>query len=258
MIVIIPAAGEGKRLANIQPGVPKALKKVGGKPMLYYTIDTILRSFEPIESVKVVLSPNAVDSFDTLFLSSFVQLGNLGVVCQPDAYGTGNAVWRVIESVGRAYDGPILIMYPDVLVDLNIDQFISKGNAVMTKPRDGSGSCVYRCPSDTNRVISVSEKPRYGMPNVDEKLGDWYYVENAMHLYIALKCLGGLTWEGYQDVYKPQRSGKEFSLTQGIDALMRCGMYFRGVRVDDYCSLGNPEGFGKAEEWLKRVQEQTG
>jgi len=253
MIVIIPAAGEGKRLADIQPGVPKALKKVAGKPMLYYTIDTILRSFEPIEAVIVVLSPSAVDSFDILFLSSFVKLGNLSIVCQPEPYGTGDAVWRALESLGHAYDGSVLIMYPDVLTNLSIDEFISAGNAVMTKPRGETDSCVYRCPSEPDRVVSVSEKPRRQMGNVKEKLGDWCFVVNAMYLYIACKCLAGLTWEGYEGVVKPEKIRQEFSLTQAIDALMRCGLYFRGVYVEHYHGMGNPEAFRKTEEYLKSV-----
>ena len=255
MIVIIPAAGEGKRLAEIQPGVPKALKQINGQAMIYYTLAKLAElpaSGLASEATLIVVS----GKYETLFYPFVAfELYDAIVRCviQPGAYGTGDAVWRALDYLGGTYDGPVLIMYPDVLTNSNLYEFISRGNAVMTKPRDGNGSCVYRCPSELERVISVSEKPRIGMGNVYEKLGDWYYVENAMYLYIALKCLGGLTWTGYQGVRvsAPQKSAKEFSLTQGIDALMRCGIPFRGVRVDDYCSLGNPEGFNKAEEWLK-------
>jgi dTDP-glucose pyrophosphorylase len=254
MIAIIPAAGEGKRLAEIQPGVPKALKKIGGKPMICHTLNKIFQMEIKADDIYIVINPNDALLFQAMLQKDIIYWG-LKFVEQPMALGTGDAVMRVLGSLPTPYHASVLVMYPDVLVDLNVWDFIKRGNAVMTKPRGESGSCVYRSPSDPDRIISVSEKPRNSMGNVNEKLGDWYFVENAMYLYVACMCLSGLTWEGYDKVIKPEKTNQEFSLTQAIDALMRCGMHFRGVHVENYYGMGNPEAFAKAEDYLSNVQK---
>lgn len=256
MIVIIPAAGEGKRLADIQPGVPKALKIIGGKRMIEYALAKLT---DPIGGASADRIYIVVNHNDALFFHAALRYheiwAKISFVTQPKPMGTGDAVMRALESIPEPYHASALIMYPDVLVDMSVWDFIKHGNAVMTKPRGDSGSCVYRCPSETDRVVSVSEEPRMAMGRADEKLGDWYFVENAMYLYVACKCLAGLTWVGYEGVVKPEKTIQEFSLTQAIDALMRCGMYFRGVYVEDYHGMGNPEAFRKTEEYLKSVPE---
>lgn len=258
MIVIIPAAGEGKRLADVQPGIPKALKRIGGKPMICHTLEKTRGWWDRTHTIIIVVRPRDAAYFKALLQYDIVYW-RPKFIEQPDSYGTGDAVWRALESVSRLSEQPCLVMYPDILLDLSIEDFIFdvdiSTNTVMTKPRDGSGSCVYRCPSEPDRVISVSEKPRNSMGNVGEKLGDWYFVTNAMYLYLACKCLAGLSWEGYEGVVKPEKTNREFSLTQAIDALMRCGLPFRGVRVENYYGMGNPEAFARAEEYLKSVAE---
>ena len=101
---IIPAAGKGKRLAKISGDIPKAMCRVGDRPMLDIVLENL--SFIPDEGIYIVVG-----------CGKEVILEHLGdrytYVWQQEQLGTGHAV-RVCEEHFRDFDGCVLVTFGDM------------------------------------------------------------------------------------------------------------------------------------------------
>lgn len=102
MKAIVLAAGKGKRLDSDKHGIPKAMRKVAGKPMLFYVLDKLTFCDEIVivvgyEKGQII---NALDSEYTF-------------VDQKKMLGTGHAAAVAEEAIGD-YEGPVLVALGDM------------------------------------------------------------------------------------------------------------------------------------------------
>lgn len=102
MKAIILAAGKGRRLDSDKHGIPKAMRKVAGKPMLNYVTEKL--SF--CDEIIIVVGYKKMQIIDTLGDAyTYVE--------QKKMLGTGHAT-AVTEGVLADYKGPVLIAFGDM------------------------------------------------------------------------------------------------------------------------------------------------
>ena len=101
---IIPAAGKGKRLQKISGDLPKAMFRVGNRPMLEIVLDNI--DFIDQENVYIVVGcgkEKIIEHFGS----------NYHYTEQKEQLGTGHAVMTCAEAF-RGFDGSILVTFGDM------------------------------------------------------------------------------------------------------------------------------------------------
>ncbi len=110
MKAIIPMAGKGTRLRPLTHSTPKALLRVGAKPILGHIIDNLKQI--GVDHLVIIISAEADDIPDYI-RSTYPGLG-LDVVIQKQKLGLGHAV-SLTEPCAR--DSSIIIMYGDTIID---------------------------------------------------------------------------------------------------------------------------------------------
>ena len=101
---IIPAAGKGKRLQKISGDLPKAMFRVGNRPMLEIVLDNI--DFIDQENVYIVVGcgkEKIIEHFGS----------NYHYAEQKEQLGTGHAVMTCAEAF-RGFDGSVLVTFGDM------------------------------------------------------------------------------------------------------------------------------------------------
>ena len=101
---IIPAAGKGKRLQKISGDLPKAMFRVGNRPMLEIVLDNI--GFIDQENVYIVVGcgkEKIIEHFGS----------NYHYTEQKEQLGTGHAVMTCAEAF-RGFDGSVLVTFGDM------------------------------------------------------------------------------------------------------------------------------------------------
>ena len=101
---IIPAAGKGTRLAAISGDLPKAMFRVGDRPMLEIVLENI--RFIDDENIYIVVG------YGKERITEYFG-GRFGYAEQTEQLGTGHAVMTCAEAF-RDFDGSVLITFGDM------------------------------------------------------------------------------------------------------------------------------------------------
>ncbi len=140
-------------------------------------------------------------------------------MCEFPVGGFGDAVLRTEPYVRDEF----LVIAADTLVyDLNIKLMITN-SFLVTEVEDPRPYGVVIADKD-GRVIDVEEKPK--VPNSNLIIVPYYYFDKR--IFQALKEV---------------RFQKELQLTDGIKNLIRKGVNFRAIKVNNVYDLGNFEGY---------------
>jgi UTP--glucose-1-phosphate uridylyltransferase len=119
---VIPAAGMGTRVQHLNQGLPKEMLPIGGRPMISYAIEEAACC--GVEEVYIVINKRKDALRGYLESGDFagqIRLGDekqglslprLQLVDQPQALGSGEAIFRVKELVG---EGPFALLMPDFI-----------------------------------------------------------------------------------------------------------------------------------------------
>ena len=102
LAVIVLAAGQGKRMHST---LPKVLPPVAGRPMLSYVL-VVAESLDP-DTIIVVVGHEREQVRD--FLNTRRQ-PLLQVVEQPTQQGTGDAILKTTEAIGKNIDKVLFLM----------------------------------------------------------------------------------------------------------------------------------------------------
>ena len=101
---IVPAAGKGKRLQKVSGDIPKAMFKVGDRPMIDFVMDNI--SFIDEENIYIV-----VGCGKEMIMTHFGD--RYHCVEQKQQLGTGHAVRECAEAFAD-FDGSVLVTFGDM------------------------------------------------------------------------------------------------------------------------------------------------
>ena len=238
--VIILAAGEGKRLGG---ETQKVVKKLLGKPMLLYLMDTVKKI--PPEKIVVVVGHKKEEVFE--------QLKNEDVIYaeQKEPKGTGDAV-LVTEPIFKNYSGNILILYGDM-------PFITLEtiNALFNTQIKNDAVCtiltgIVEDPTGYGRIIRdengevkaiVEELNATEEEKKIKEINCGIYIFKSEFLFPALKKL------------KPDPIKGEYYLTDVIKILKDEGRKistYTTKLIEETIGINTPEDLKKAEKFLTK------
>lgn len=181
---VILASGQGVKMRPFTYEVPKPLIPVHGQPLLEHTI--VLLKTHGFREIIITVS-HLADKIEQYFGDGSKFGVRLQYVREKQPAGTGMSLWRTKE---KLYSSPFLLVYGDVLLDLDITELKAAHQANKTAAAtialasvidpSAYGSVRLR----GTRVVDFSEKPA-GAPGtshlvfagcalVEQRVFDWF------------------------------------------------------------------------------------
>jgi len=156
---VILASGEGVKMRPFTYEIPKPLIPVNGRPLLEYTID-LLRQHE-IKNIIITVS-HLGDRIQEHFGDGSKFGVSIQYVHEEKPTGTGGALMSTQKYLD---DAPFLMFYGDVLLDLDVTEFLqahqnvkaATGTITLTSVADPSAYGAVKLRG--TRVVEFSEKP---------------------------------------------------------------------------------------------------
>ncbi|HEY3251531.1 MAG TPA: sugar phosphate nucleotidyltransferase [Ignavibacteria bacterium] len=201
--VVILAAGLGKRMKN--PGRPKVMFEILGKPMIEYVVDLAFK----VNADKVVSIVGHHRELVIDFLNAKFQGKNIEYAIQDEQLGTGHAVMQT-EEILKDFDGEILILSGDVpllkfeTVQKLIDEHFSNNNAatlLTTVFNDANGYGRIVRDEKGKFVKIVEDKDASEEEKKINEINPAIYIVNSKVLFDSLKKIS------------PNNQQKEYYLT---------------------------------------------
>ena len=212
MRVIIPVAGEGRRLRPHTFTTPKCLLPIAGKPILGHIIDQ-LHDLD-ISEIIFITGPNGRNIEEYIkrnysFRTSFIEQARL--------YGLGYAIHIGITKT----DEDLLVVLGDTIVELDWKGLISTGKnrLVVKEVADPRAFGVVETRGD--RIVALVEKPQN--PPTNLAVVGVYYIKDAGRLK---ECTTEV-------INKGVTTHGEIQLTDAFELLLQ-----RGVELYTYPTLG--------------------
>lgn len=247
MKVIIPVAGFGTRLRPHTLHNPKVLLNVGGKPMIHYIIDQLIKDKIATSIILVTgfLGDKIKDYLNKTFDFKF------DYVEQAEAKGLGHAVYCA-KSVFKNKNDETLIILGDTLFDVDLKKMLKNDNSVI-------GVKVVEDPrrfgvvekDKENFITKFVEKP--ASKNVspsNEAIVGLYYLKNSKKLFGSLQYImeNNITGKG------------EFQLTDALENMINNNEKMTTFNVDGWLDCGKPETLLETNRYLlqKRSKKTSG
>jgi len=237
MKVIIPVAGFGTRLRPHTLHNPKVLLNVGGKPMIYYIIDQLIKDKIATSIILVTgfLGDKIKDYLDNTFKFKF------DYVEQAEAKGLGHAVYCA-KSIFKEKNDETLIILGDTLFDVDLKKMTKTGNSVI-------GVKVVEDP----RRFGVVEKNKNGfitrfvekpanakVSSSNEAIVGLYYLKNSKSLFKSLEY-----------IMENNIKGKgEFQLTDALENMINNEEKMKTYYIDGWLDCGKPETLLETNRYL--------
>ncbi len=243
MKVIIPVAGFGTRLRPHTLTKPKVLLNVGGKPMIHYIIEQLVKEKIATSIVMVTgfLGDMIKEYLDDTFRFKFTY------VTQEEPKGLGHAVYCAKESFLK--NDETLIILGDTLFDVDLRKLIDNKHSVIGVKK-----------VDDPRRFGVVEKTKSGMitrfvekpasakvsPS-NEAIVGLYYLKNSDSLFTSLEHVmdNNITVKG------------EFQLTDALEHMLSCGEKMTTYNVDGWLDCGKPETLLETNRYILSKSKKT-
>ena len=241
---LVLAAGEGTRLQPLTLTCPKPMLPVNGQPVLESTIELLAQ--HGIRDIAINLHHCPAAIVDHLGDGSQWDV-RIAYSYEDPVCGTAGAV-RKLASFLR--DGPFLVVYGDVLTDLDLGRLLAYHEEVKARdPRVAATMSLYRAPNplevglvqltENGRVTRFLEKPVPG-----EVFGN---LANAGILVAEPDIIDHIPPDTYFDF------GQHL-----FPALLRAGVALYGWVIPEgtyLIDIGTPEKYARAQsEWPRRRQ----
>ncbi|MEO6695819.1 MAG: sugar phosphate nucleotidyltransferase [Ignavibacteria bacterium] len=225
MKVIIPVAGFGTRLRPHTLTNPKVLLNVGGKPMIHYIIEQLIK--DKIASSIILVTGFLGDKIKEYLNDTFKF--KFDYVEQEEAKGLGHAVSCASPFFADKND-EVLIILGDTLFDVDLKKMVngklsSIGVKMVEDPRRFGV-----VEKDKNNIITkFIEKPASKeISGSNEAIVGLYYIKNSEKLFQSLSYImdNKITGKGeYQltDALENMISNKEKMTTFYVEGWLDCG-----------------------------------
>lgn len=237
MKVIIPVAGFGTRLRPHTLHNPKVLLNVGGKPMIHYIIEQLIKDRIATSIILITgfLGDKIKDYLDNTFDFKF------DYVEQAEAKGLGHAVYCA-KSVFKNKNDETLIILGDTLFDVDLKKMVSGkdsviGVKVVEDPRrfgvvekDKDGYITRFVEKPASKEVSPSNEAIVGL----------YYLKNSKSLFGSLEYImkNNITVKG------------EFQLTDALENMISKNERMRTFYVNGWLDCGKPETLLETNRYL--------
>lgn len=236
MKVVIPVAGEGRRLRPHTNTVPKPLLEVAGKPILTHIMDPLL-SLDIDEVIFVIgylggqIKEYVSENYS--FKSSFVN--------QDKLLGLGYAVSLALDNIEKS---DVLIILGDTIAECDLAAFTTKSDYVLGVKQVDDPKRFGIADVDINDgiVTKLVEKPKDPLGNL-ALIGLYYFKEIAL-----------LKSELAKLIESDKKTSGEIQLTDALQGMIECGTKFRASEVESWHDCGKKETILKSNKhFLKSV-----
>lgn len=236
MKVVIPVAGEGRRLRPHTNTVPKPLLEVAGKPILTHIMDPLL-SLDIDEVIFVIgylggqIKEYVSENYS--FKSSFVN--------QDKLLGLGYAVSLALDNIEKS---DVLIILGDTIAECDLAVFTTKSDYVLGVKQVDDPKRFGIADVDINDgiVTKLVEKPKDPPGNL-ALIGLYYFKEIAL-----------LKSELAKLIESDKKTSGEIQLTDALQGMIECGTKFRASEVESWHDCGKKETILKSNKhFLKSV-----
>lgn len=246
MKVIIPVAGFGTRLRPHTLHNPKVLLNVGGKPMIHYIINQLIkdRIASSIILVTGFLGDKIKDYLDSTFDFKF------DYAEQAEAKGLGHAVYCA-KSVFNDKNDEVLIILGDTLFDVDLKKMVRNNNSVIGVKTVDDPRRFGVVETDKNGFISrFVEKPASSEVSTSkEAIVGLYYLKNSAKLFSSLEYImnNKITVKG------------EFQLTDALENMINNKEKMKTYYIDGWLDCGKPETLLETNRYLlsKSLKNKT-
>jgi glucose-1-phosphate thymidylyltransferase len=241
---IVLAGGTGSRLWPITTSVSKQLLPVYDKPMIYYSISTLMLA--GIREILIITTPSDQESFQKLLGDG----SNFGIsftyAVQPKPEGLAQAL--IIGEEFLKGDSCLLILGDNIFHGAGLGNELSR-----SLPKSGAHIFTYKVsnPSEygvleldlNNNPISITEKPKNYISDL-AVTGLYYFDGDASMLAKTVKpsSRGELEITALIDIYLKRQNLTFTPLTRGTAWL----------------DTGNPDSLNDAAAYIRIIEERTG
>lgn len=237
MKVIIPVAGFGTRLRPHTLHNPKVLLNVGGKPMIHYIIDQLLKDKIATSIILVTgfLGDKIKEYLDNAFKFKF------DYVEQTEAKGLGHAVYCA-KSAFKNKNDETLIILGDTLFDVDLKKMVrSRDSVIGVKVVEDPRRFGVVEKNSTGFISKFIEKPKDKTVSVsNEAIVGLYYLKNSSSLFKSLEY-----------IMKNNIKGKgEFQLTDALENMISNKEKMKTFYVDGWLDCGKPETLLETNRYL--------
>ena len=232
MKVIIPVAGEGKRLRPFTITKPKPLLPVAGKPMLDHIMDKIL----PLNPSEVTFITGHLKEMIEEHVQSYNDRTKIRCIEQKELIGAAGAVWLSRDS----FDEDVLIDFGDTLfdTDLNVIQDYQNADGIIwTLEVDDPSRFGVLVPDENDYATRIVEKPKEYVSNL-ANIG-LYYIKNT-----------ALFSEAIEHGIKNKQEGREVYVADALQYMIEKGAKLKLVPCPGWFDCGTPEALLDANETL--------
>src|SRR5215471_18486316 len=144
MKAIILAAGQGSRLKEVEPDVPKCMVRIGGKPVLERTIEWMNQL--GINDIIVTVNKNNSDYISNYFGSS------IRYAVEETPKGTAGGVINVWR--GAVLSEPIIVWHGDNVSNCNLIRMIEFHNRTRA---DGTIAVCWRADAQPSSIVEWNQ-----------------------------------------------------------------------------------------------------
>ncbi len=224
MKVIIPVAGFGTRLRPHTLTKPKVLLNVGGKPMIHYIVEQLIKDRLATSIILITgfLGDMIKDYLDTAFDFPFTY------IVQDEPKGLGHAVYCAKECFPK--NDEALIILGDTLFDVDLKKLVDNTHSVIgVKKVDDPRRFGVVEKDNAGMITRFVEKPASAKVSAsNEAIVGLYYLKNSGSLFSSLEHVmdSNITVKGefqLTDALEHMISGKEKMTTYYVDGWLDCG-----------------------------------
>jgi glucose-1-phosphate thymidylyltransferase len=228
---VIPCAGEGRRLKPHTHTTPKVLLNVAGKPIIGHIMDRLV-DVKPDEVFIIVGSQG--EQIEE-YLTKNYKL-NFKFIEQKDPKGLGDAVSRVTDQFIQD-PSPILILLGDTILDINLQEIISKENYLGTKAVDDPRRFGVVETRD-GYVTKITEKPLDPKSNL--AIVGIYYFNQSAPLFESLRKI----------IQEDRKTRGEYQLSDALQEMIEAGVKIKTYPVEYWLDCGTPEALIATNRYL--------
>jgi glucose-1-phosphate thymidylyltransferase len=224
MKVIIPVAGEGKRLRPFTFTKPKPLIPVAGKPMLDHIMEQIL----PLKPTEVTfITGHLKEMIEEFVHKSYGAQTRVRCIEQKELIGAAGAVWLSRDS----FDEDVLIDFGDTIFDTDLNVIAQHQDAdgiIWVLEVDDPSRFGVLVPDESRYATRIVEKPKEYVSNL-ANIG-LYYIKNTKLFDEALK-----------QVIENKQEGREVYVADALQYMIEKGAKLKLVDCPGWFDCGTPE-----------------
>ena len=223
MKAIIPVAGSGTRLRPLTHSKPKALLRVGSKPILAHIIDSLLGT----GCREFILIISNEDGKIPLFVKERYPDVKVETVIQERSLGLGHAVSLTEEN---ARDSEIIIIYGDTIIEGEMTGIIDRSFDGVIAVKEVEDPRRFGVVNIENGIISkFVEKP--SVPESNFAIVGLNYIKDSNALFDSLNEI----------IAGDKKTKGEYQITDAFELMVKGGLKLKPYMVDGWFDAGTQE-----------------